>query len=149
MVERVPFPQSVAALRVLERVGYRDAFAVTTTETRSAEEWMRRALASAPRGLLSAVRAVQTILGLELATASPERPLGWEILRSDPDIFVLGADGPGGSARLVGVVADNRLVFTTQADFGRRSRLIWAFAQFPHRAVARHLMGRAVRPPKG
>ena len=50
-------------------------------------------------------------------------------------------------ARLAGVVAGDRLVFTTQADFGRRARLIWAFAQFPHRTVARYLLGRAVRSP--
>jgi hypothetical protein len=141
----VPFPESVADLRLLDRMSYSDAFVARTTETRTAEEWMRRALASAPRTLLSGVRAVQTILGLELAPASPERPLGWEILRNDPEVFVLGADGPGGSARLVGVVEDGRLVFTTQADFGRRTSLVWAFAQFPHRAVARYLMGKAVR----
>jgi hypothetical protein len=145
MVEQVPFPSSVADLCLLERVSYRDAFIAKTTEIRTAEEWMRLALGSAPRGLLTGVRAVQTLLGLALAPASPGRPLGWEILRNDPDIFVLGADGPGGSARLVGVVGDGQLVFTTQAAFGLRTRLIWAFAQFPHRAIARYLIGKALR----
>lgn len=149
MIEQVPFPKSVADLGLLDRVSYRDAFVARTTETRTAEEWTQRALTSAPRSLLSGVRAAQTVLGLELATASPQRPLGWEILRNDPDVFVLGADGPGGSARLVGVVEDGQLVFTTQADFRRRTRLIWAFAQFPHRAIARYLLGKAVRGPSG
>jgi hypothetical protein len=147
MVQRVPFPSSVTELMLLDHVSYSDAFVARTNETRTAEEWMRLALASAPRGLLPGVRAVQTILGLDLAPASPDRPLGWEVLRNDPDIFVLGADGPGGSARLVGVVGEGQLVFTTQADFGRRTRLIWTFAQLPHRAIARYLLGKAVRSP--
>jgi hypothetical protein len=147
MIQRVTFPNSVTELRLLDHVSYSDAFVAKTNETRTAEEWMRRALAGVPRGLLAGVRAVQRMLGLELAPASPDRPLGWEILCNDPDIFVLGADGPGGSARLVGVVDEGQLVFTTQVDFGRRTRLIWTFAQFPHRAIARYLLGKAVRSP--
>lgn len=147
MVRRVPFPDSVTDLALLDDVSYRDAFAARTDESLTAEEWMRRALTGAPGGLLLGVRLAQMVLGLELAPMSFERPLGWEVLRNEPDIFVLGAEGPGGAARLVGFARDDQVVITTQAAFGRRTRLIWAFAQVPHRLVARYLLGKAVRSP--
>jgi hypothetical protein len=145
MVRKVPFPESVAALELLEDVSYRDAYAAPLTGDHTAEEWIRLALGAAPAWLLAGIRIAQTRLGLRLSSPSDDRPLGWRILRSDPDILILGAEGPHGAARLAGVVGDGQLIFTTQASFGRRTRLLWAVVQWPHRGIARYLMSRALR----
>lgn len=147
MTRRIPFPDFVADLAPLDGVNYRDAFAASTEEALSAEEWMLRALAGAPRGLLAGIRLAQTALGLDLGPMTLQRPLGWKVLRSEPDIFVLGAEGPGGAARLVGIVREGQIMITTQVAFGLRARLIWALAQVPHRMIARYLLDEAVRAP--
>jgi hypothetical protein len=145
MVRRVPVPESVASLSLLDRVDYEDAFEAETKDTRTPEEWVRLGLDLAPPGLLPGVRLIQRALGLRLRPEAPQNPLGWSILRSDPEFFVLGADGDGGSGRVIGSVTRGRVVLSTQTRFRLRSRALWVFAAPAHRAVARLLIGRAER----
>jgi hypothetical protein len=83
MAQRVSVPADVAALKVLERVDYHDAFAAETCEHRSAEQWARLcfevdppavllipALVLAPFGIAAGRAATTGIGGLQIRETS-------------------------------------------------------------------------------
>jgi hypothetical protein len=132
-------------LELLDRVDYADTFEVQAPEdTRSPSQWTRFLLDTAPPALLTFARTVQQLLGFHLSKVDSEHPLGWTILHDDQRVFVLAAEGPAGSARLVGSTPDGRLRVTTmlRLDSGR-SRAAWPMIAPIHRAVARYLLDRA------
>jgi len=144
VAQQIPVPAEVAALKLLDRIDYEDAFTTSVPAKRSPEDWARLALDGAPTALLGAVRCVQQSLGLHLAPTAEDHPLGWTILRSDSGMFVLGADGNAGSARIVCITPADRIVLTTQLRFDpARARLFWVLVAPAHRAVARYLLERA------
>jgi hypothetical protein len=148
-VAKVLVPDAISALDLLDKVSYEDRFAATTPTQRTAEEWGRATIEAAPAWLLVAVRLAQRLLGLQLEPSSDEHPLGWTILRNEPDLFILGADGrrggTQGSARLVCVTTPTSYTIATQADFGLATRALWIVLGPGHRAIARALIARAVR----
>jgi hypothetical protein len=142
--QRVPEPADIAALALLDRVDYADAFEIQAPDTRSAGEWTRFVLDTAPPALLSFVRAVQQLLGFQLAPVDRQHPLGWTIVREDQQVIVLAAEGRAGSARLVGSTRDDRLCVTTMLRLdSRRSRAAWSIVAPIHRKVARYLLDRS------
>ena len=145
MVHRVAVPQEVESLKLLPRVSYQDAFTTTTQDSRSAEEWLRLALDAAPPATVRLVRTVHGALGLKLEPESFDHPIGWSVLRSEPSLCVIGADGVGGGARVISTVGDHAWTITTQTVFPRRIRLAWVFVAPLHRAVARTFMRGALR----
>ncbi len=137
-------PTDVAALELLEKVDYADAFEIRAPDTRLPGEWTRFLLDTAPPALLTFARAVQKLLGFRLAGVDSQHPLGWTILREDRQVFVLAAEGPAGSARLVGSTRDDKLCVTTMLRFdSRRSRAAWSIVAPIHRTVARYLLNRS------
>ena len=146
MARRIAVPEEVTARRLLERVDYQDAFTIDVDQERTAEQWVRLALKGAPPGLPALVRAVQQALGLRLHQPSPEHPLGWTVQHSDAEVFILGADGPAGTARIVAESPPGRLVVTTQLQLDHaRGRLGWLVVAPLHRLVARQLLATARR----
>jgi hypothetical protein len=144
MSQRVSMPARVAALKLLDRVDYQDAFSLETTVVRTPEEWTRLVLDSAPNVLRSFVRYAHLALGLRLGPrGSPDHLWGWTVLQSGPEAFVLGADGGLGTPRIVVLTPPGGLVFATILRFsGFRARLVWAGVAPIHRAVARSLLDR-------
>jgi hypothetical protein len=141
---RAPVPTDVAALELLERVDYADAFEIRAPDTRSPGEWTRFLLDTAPPTLLAFARAVQKLLGFRLTGVDSQHPLGWTILREDRQVFVLAAEGPAGSARLVGSTRNDQLCVTTMLRIdSKRSRAAWSIVAPIHRAVARYLLDRS------
>ena len=141
MSYRVDIPVRVGTLGLLERTDYEDAFGIGVTEDRAPEEWLRLSLEGAPRVLIRLVREVQGLLGLRLHRASVEHPLGWTVLHSDRDMCILGAEGPVGIARIIGITSPGRVVFATQLQFeGARGRWGWVVVAPLHRLVARLLL---------
>lgn len=149
MVEQIEFPPHIAELGLLGHVTYADAFMVTTTDDRTAEQWMRPVMMGAPTALRAGVRAAHRLLGLRLSDHSDQKPLGWNVLRTEPTLFVMGADGPTDAARLTASIQGRELTFTTQAHFSPRTRLLWVGLQHVHRATARHLLDKAVQVGAG
>ncbi|HUR94304.1 MAG TPA: hypothetical protein VMY76_06960 [Gemmatimonadales bacterium] len=146
MARRVVVSPEVTALALLDRVDYVDAFAVPVPRGRRPEDLFRSALATAPHGLLSFVRLVQTGLGLRLAPTSAEHPLGWTILRSDDEAFILAAGGDAVAGRIVARVRAGEFELTTQLRLDTtRARVGWAIAAPCHRTVARYLLDRTAR----
>ena len=148
MIHQVEVPKDVESLQLLPRVSYQDAFTTTTPDTRSAEQWLRLALETAPPAMVSLVRTVHGALGLRLEPESFDHPIGWSVLRSEPDLCVIGADGVGGGARVISTVGEGSWTITTQTVFPRHIRFAWVFVAPLHRAVARTFMRRAVRAAK-
>lgn len=141
---RAPVPTDVAALELLERVDYADAFEIRAPDTRLPGEWTRFLLDTAPPALLTFARGAQKLLGFRLARVDSQHPLGWTIVREDPQVFVLAAEGPAGSARLVGSTRDDKLCVTTMLRIERRrSRAAWSMVAPIHRAVTRYLLDRS------
>ena len=141
---RVPVPTDLAALELLGKVDYADAFEIQAPDTRPPGEWTRLLLDTAPPALLGFARAVQKLLGFRLAGVDSQHPLGWTIIREDRHLFVLAANGPAGSARLVGSTREDKLCVTTMLRLdSRRSRAAWSIVAPIHRAVARYLLNRS------
>jgi hypothetical protein len=144
MSQKIPVPAHVAALRLLDRVDYQDAFSLETPVVRTPEEWTRLVLDRAPNVLRSFVRYAHLALGLRLAPrGSPDHLWGWAVLQSGPDAFVLGAGGGLGTPRIVVLTPPGGVVFATILRFsGLRARVVWAGVAPIHRAVARYLLDR-------
>lgn len=86
------------------------------------------------------------MLGLRVVGASPDRPLGWDVLRSTGDEAVLGNRGVLGTARIVASSTPDRVVLTTLIHLGPAGRPLWAVAAPVHRAVARQALGALAEP---
>ena len=147
MIEQVPVPERVTALRLLPRVDYQDAFGLRTPVRRTPEEWARLALDDAPPVVRGVIRQAHRALGLRLAPPdAPDHVLGWAILRSGSDELVLGADGGLGTPRIVILTSPGNVVFATLIRLGGiRARIAWMAVAPVHRAVARYLVGRMAR----
>src|SRR5437660_11001090 len=103
MASQEQVPSAVAALALLDRCSYEDAFGVAVASRRAPGAWARLIVDAAPAPLLRFIHVAQsTLLGLELAPPDASHPLGWTIAREDADMLVLAADGPGGAARIIG-----------------------------------------------
>ncbi len=146
MADRVSVPAEVVALKLLDRVDYGDAFTIGNAGQQPPEFWVRHALGGVSPALIGLVRRVQQGLGLRLAAESHEHPLGWDILHSGPEAFILGAEGRLGSARIISTTPPNKVVVTTLLRFdSAASRAAWILVAPLHRAVAHYLLDHAAK----
>ncbi len=134
------------------RADYVDVFEVPIApgDLRTAEQTFRDAVGRRPGVSGSAVSWIHRhILRLALGPYSaPDRVIGWPIVRSDPDEFVLATGGPLMDARLTLRREDGRrATLTTGLRYRREAtaRAIWAVVGPLHRAVAPRLMERSAR----
>ncbi len=145
MADRIAVPTEVAGLHLLARVDYEDAFATETHADRPPEQWVRQAFDRAPPGLATFARSAQRVLGLHLDAVDAAHPLGWTILRSDDEMFVLGAQGSSAQGRIVATTTPGWFVLTTQLFLAdRRARYLWTAIAPAHRTVASFLIERTV-----
>ncbi|MGH3714373.1 MAG: hypothetical protein ACRDT4_13060 [Micromonosporaceae bacterium] len=147
MSQRVPVPAHIAALNLLDRVDYEDAFTVRSSVPQSAEQWARLALEGAPPALRGFILGAHRALGLRLASPkSPDHVLGWEILQSEPDLLLLGTEGHILTPRIVLSTPPGRVVAATLIRFDRvGARAVWAVVAPIHRGVARYLLDRTAK----
>lgn len=146
MAGRIPMPSDVVRMTLLDRVDYGDAFRTMTPVSMPPEHWARLGTSGASPALLAFVRTVQQTLGLRLQPLSPDHPLGWDIAHNEPERFVLAAEGPLGSARIVWIAPPGAVVIATMLRFDNSaSRVAWRLVAPIHRAVARYGLDRTAK----
>jgi Protein of unknown function (DUF2867) len=135
----VPVPDSIAALKLLDRVDYQDAFALTTSARLTPEEWMRLFLESSQSTLGAVVGAVFKVLRFGSDSPGSDDPWrGWQVLHSGPEVFVLGTDlGIGLTARLIAHTRPREVVIATQDRLdSATARAVWRVIAPIHRRAA-------------
>jgi hypothetical protein len=132
---------------------YADTFeaAIPDGDVRTAEQVFRDALGDKPGVGGNVVSWIHRhVLRFHLGPySSPEHVIGWRIMRSDDDEFVLAADGPLMRGRLTLRRDDaRRAILTTRLHYRHKigARTVWAVVGPLHRAVAPRLVERAARP---
>jgi len=128
---------------------YRDAFVVplSSTDTRTPEQWARAVFESAPRPvrwfLLLGWRGV---LGLRIGPRpSSDHVLGWRIAETSPEAVRLELRSALMTAHLILRVASSTAVLTTHVYYTRRlAHPLWAGVSLIHRQMIPYLLGRAV-----
>jgi hypothetical protein len=143
---RPPAPQLDAS------ADYADAFEVRIGEdnSRTAEQAFRDALGVEPGAIGRLVLWIHRhVLRFRLGPfTSSDHVIGWKIVHSDPDQFVLTTDGSLMRGQLVlRRQADRHAVLTTQLFYRRRAtaRMVWAVIGPVHRALAPRLMEHSAR----
>jgi hypothetical protein len=132
---------------------YADAFEVTLPEGdgRTAEQVVRAGLQHAPPKLRSTIVVMHRhVLRFQLGpVSSPNHVVGWQIMTSEPDVFLMEASGPLIDGAIVARrVGERAARLTTFVVFRRRrlASLIFLLVAPMHRRVAAYLMERAVKP---
>jgi len=150
---RVTLPPAARALSTLSRVDHEDGFLVETgpAQDRTGEQWAGAMLEDAPVSTRNALSRGWSALGLRLGSTQSDRfVLGWEVLRSTPDVALLGANGRLGlSGELLFERQQRTLFFATFVQLENRiARALWAgFAPRP-RQVVRDLLEQANCPER-
>jgi Protein of unknown function (DUF2867) len=143
---RPPAPQLDAS------ADYADAFEVLIGEDdlRTAEQAFRDGLGAEPgvTGRL-VLWTHRHVLRFRLGPfTSSDQVIGWKVVRSDPDQFVLTTDGSLMRGRLVlSRQPDSRAVLTTQLFYRHHAtaRMVWAVVGPVHRAIAPRLIEHSAR----
>ena len=151
MVHRIPVPEAVLALGLLDRVDYGDAFEARTKARRSPREWGDLIIEQSSPGVLAFVRAAHSRVGrMPLQPRDAEHPLGWSILEETDCHLVMGTDGGILTPRVVIMPSPGSVVFATVLRYeSGAAPAIWAAGRHVHRAVARYLVATAVRGEPG
>lgn len=148
MAQRVLVPADVAALNVLDRVDYEDAFAAAIERSRTAEQWARLCFEVDPPSMLRIAQLILARFG-----AHPNQPEstgigGLAVLRNDPENIVLGFTINFAAPRIIFSARPDRLVMSTLLRYDTRSAsAIWAAMRWPHQITARALVDRASHVP--
>ncbi|MDQ1467791.1 MAG: hypothetical protein QOH10_2206 [Actinomycetota bacterium] len=133
------------------RSDYADAFELTPTDERTAEEWARATLEQGPVAVRSFVVAGwRYILRLRLGPSSSEDHIaGWPVLLRMPETVVLGIEsGVLGHARLTFRSSTSIVNASSNITFERRGgRAIWSAAGLLHRRILPYLLERAASSP--
>ena len=146
MAQRVSVPADAAALEVLDRVDYQDAFAAETFAHHSAEHWARLCFEVDPPAALLIPALVLAPFGLTPRQAATTGIRGLQILRNDPDNIVLGFNITLGTPRIVFSAQPGRLVMSTLLRLnGFAGRVAWSFIAPLHRITARSLVDHAAK----
>jgi Protein of unknown function (DUF2867) len=149
----------IAAMALAQRVPTREAGADYTDvfeasirpgDLRTGEQAFRDALGDKPGVGGSVVLWIHRhVLRFRLGPySSPEHIVGWQIMRSDPDEFVLATGGPLMRGQLTLRREDGRrATLTTRLHYRHKiaARTVWAMVGPLHRAVAPRLMERTAR----
>lgn len=145
---RVQPSDGIRVADTLAAPDYVDAFEVSTGgPRRSAEQWARATFEDAP----AAVRWLlligwRFVLGFRLGPRpSPAHILGWDIVRSTPEVIVLGVRSIVlGQAHLVFHVERATVVVATSIRFERRAAsAVWSVLGVIHRTAMWSLLTRA------
>jgi Protein of unknown function (DUF2867) len=146
MAQRVSVPADVAALKVLDRVDYHDAFAAETCEHRSAEQWARLCFEVDPPAVLLIPALVLAPFGIAAGRAATTGIGGLQILRNEPENIVLGFNVTFGTPRIVFSAQPGRVVMSTLLRLdGFAGRVAWALIAPLHRVTARSLVDHAAK----
>jgi hypothetical protein len=136
-------------LSTLGRIDYEDCFLVRTDSAladRTAEEWARAMVEGASKSMRDSLVRGWRMLGLRNgSTDDPDRVLGWEIRRNEPDVVLLGADSwigmPG--ELLYKREPDGLLFATFIGQSNPAAKLVWAPVGGPHRRIVAELLADA------
>lgn len=133
------------------RSDYADAFELTPTESRTAEEWARATLEQGPPALRAFVTfGWRFVLRLRLGPKDSENFVaGWPILLRTPNTVVLGvASGALGHARLTFRSDPANVQASSNVSFERRGgRAMWSIGGLLHRRILPYLLGHAASSP--
>jgi hypothetical protein len=140
-VREIAPPPAARTLSTLARVDYADAFLVSATSDRTAEDWARAVLDRAPAEARAALRRGWFALGLRLGSAR-SGVLGWELRRNTPDVALLGARSRlGMPAEVLFKREPDGLLFATFVQHRNPLvRAVWAGVAPGHRRVVRRLL---------
>jgi Protein of unknown function (DUF2867) len=129
------------------RADYADAFEIPIGEgdSRSTEQAFRDGLGAEPGASGRLVLWIHRhVLRFRLGPfTSADHVIGWKIVHSDPDQFVLTADGSLMRGQLaLSRQADRHAVLTTQLFYRHHAtaRMVWAVVGPVHRAIAPRLI---------
>jgi hypothetical protein len=142
VIHRIPVPQEVHSLGLLDRVDYSDAFEARTTSRHTPREWGDLIVEQSSPAVLALVRAAHSRVGrMPLLPQDADHPLGWSILEETDTHLVIGIDGGIATPRVVIWTSPGRVVFATALRYeSSGARAIWAAGRHVHRAVARYLV---------
>jgi hypothetical protein len=133
------------------RSDYADAFELTPTDERTAEQWARATLEQGPLALRSfVVVGWRHVLRLRLGpSSSKDHIAGWPILLRTPGTVVLGVEsGVLGHARLTFRSSPSIVNASSNVVFERRGgRAIWSAAGVLHRRILPYLLEHAASSP--
>jgi hypothetical protein len=128
-----------------------DAFELTPTDQRTAEQWARGTLEQGPRALRAFVMfGWRAILRLRLGpNGSADHIAGWPILLRTPETVVIGVEsGTVGRARLTFRSSPSLVSASSNIEFERRGgRKLWSIAGLLHRRILPYLLGHAASSP--
>jgi hypothetical protein len=140
------------ATQLEARADYVDAFEIPIGEgdSRTAEQAFRDGLGAEPGTSGRLVLWIHRhVLRFRLGPLiSADHVIGWKIVHSDPDQFVLRTDGSLMRGQLTLCrQADRHAVLTTQLFFRHHAtaRMVWAVIGPVHRAIAPRLIERSAR----
>ena len=148
-VREIPAPQDARDLSTLSRIDYDDCFLApvgSAAYENTAEEWARAMIEGAPRTTRESLIRGWRMIGLRNGPAdAPDRVLGWEIRRNEPDVVLLGARSWIGMAgELLFKREPEGLLFATFISQGNpAARLMWAPIGPNHRRIVADLLERA------
>jgi hypothetical protein len=129
------------------RSDYADAFVLTPTDERTAEQWARATLERGPRALQAFVMfGWHYILRLRLGpSGSGDHIAGWPILMRTPETVVIGVESATvGRARLTFRTTPSLVSASSNLTFERPAgRAIWSVAGLLHRRILPYLLGHA------
>lgn len=148
-VRQVEPPQSARALTTLPRVDYCDAFLFDagSSHDMSAEELIRDILEGARPAVRAQLRSGWLSIGLKVDIPSENSVLGWQVVRSEPDHALLGAESRiGMPGQLLLTKEDDALLFATfVAQQNIAARAVWAVVEPVHVRVVRDILDNASR----
>lgn len=145
-VRQVEVPPAVRARTTLDRVDYADAFVLETgsAQDRTAGEWARQVMESAPLPFQHTFLLVFSALGLQFGPPRADGFIvGWEVRRNTPELALLGASGPriGLSAELFFERQERSLLWATFVQQNKRiARAVWWGLAPIHRQVVSGLL---------
>ena len=151
-VIEVSVPDVVKQLNLLDSIDYQDAFAVTTAKPRTPEALMRDVFEGAPEWFLNAWSNIlgKAILGLPHGLdqrRSPDRVVGWDVVHSGGDVFVIGLDTPRGlDCRLFALNSPSQEIVGTYIRLNSAYvRQLWPTIRAGHRFFLPYLLRRSAR----
>jgi hypothetical protein len=145
-VSQVSMPRDARVLSTLARIDYEDAFAVSTDEQRTSQQWVRAVVQDAPPRVRRRLWLGWTALGLKLGSPwSSKRVLGWNVKHSDQDFVLLAADSWLGlrGQLLFRSEPDGFLFATFVQQTNPAARGLWAAITPRHQHVVRSLLTHA------
>jgi len=125
---------------------YADAFEIAQAagDRRTAEQWARAGFEGLPPSARRAgMLAHRHLLGFGLGPFSSAQHLfGWRVVRSEPKVFHLTAEGPRMQADMVWRLQDGHLRMTTFVHYRQpiKAALVWVVAGRVHRKAVPDLL---------